>query len=159
MTDTLPGPGFVMEMERVFAAPRALVFDCMTKAEHLARWWGPRGFDVPLCESDPVPGGRLVLHMRGPEPYGTNPVEGEFVEVSPPGRLRFVLRGFPQSDSWGIEHLTTIEFTDAPGGGTLLKMSTEVLQVSDALRPALGGMHEGWSQSLDKMGELLAEIG
>jgi uncharacterized protein YndB with AHSA1/START domain len=160
MTDPLPGPGFVMRMERIFAAPRALVFDCMTKADHLARWWGPRGFDVPLCESDPVPGGRLVLHMRGPEPYGTNPVEGEFVAVSPPDRLSFVLRGFPGEDgSWGIEHLTTIHFSDAPGGGTLLTMATEVLQVSDALRPALGGMREGWSQSLDKMEELLAAIG
>ncbi|RYD64987.1 MAG: SRPBCC domain-containing protein, partial [Sphingomonadales bacterium] len=140
--------------------PRELVFDCMTKAEHLARWWGPRGFDVPLCESDPVAGGRLVLHMRGPEPYGTNPVEGEFVEVSPSERLSFVLRGFPGEDgSWGIEHLTTIEFSDAPDGGTLLKMATEVKQVSEALRPALGGMREGWSQSLDKMAELLADIG
>lgn len=160
MTDTLPGPGFVMRMERTFAAPRDLVFACMTKAEHLARWWGPRGFDVPLCESDPVPGGRLVLHMRGPEPYGTNPVHGEFVEVSPIDRLSFVLRGFPEEDgSWGIEHLTTVDFSDAPGGGTLLTMATEVKQVSDALRPALGGMREGWSQSLDKMEELMFELG
>jgi len=160
MTDTLPGPGFVMHLERTFAAPRQLVFDCLTKKEHLERWWGPRGFDVPLCESDPVPGGRLVLHMRGPEPYPTNPVEGEFLEVSPIDRLSFVLRGFPGEDgSWGIEHVTTFDFSDAPGGGTRMQMKTEVKQVSDALRPALGGMRQGWSESFDKMDELMADLG
>ena len=158
MSDAEIGPGYTVHIERVFAAPRGLVFDCLTKAEHLARWWGPRGFDVPLCESDPVPGGKLVLHMRGPDPFGTNPVEGEFVEVSPPDTPSFVLRGFPDGDGgWGIEHLTTMHFTDAPGG-TLMRMSTKVLQISDALRPAIAGMHEGWSQSFDKMAELLETL-
>ena len=156
-TDTL-GVGYEVTIERRFDAPRQLVFDCMTKAEHLARWWGPRMFDVPVCESDARVGGKLVIHMRGPDPYGTNPVEGEFLEVSPPDRLQFVLRGFPGEDgSWGIEHVTTMDFEDAEGA-TLMRMTTRVLQVSDALLPALGGMREGWSQSLDKMAELLVEL-
>ena len=152
------GIGYVVHLERTFAAPRDLVFDCLTKAEHLQRWWGPRGFDVPVCESDPVPGGKLVIHMRGPDPFGINPVEGEFVEVSRPDMLSFVLHGFPGEDgSWGIEHLTTMHFTDAPGG-THMRMTTEVLQISEALKPAIAGAHEGWSQSFDKMAELLETL-
>ncbi len=160
MSTTEIGLGYEMTIDRVFAAPRALVFDCFTQAEHLRRWWGPREFDAPLCESDPRPGGKIRIDMRGPEPYGTNPVHGEFLEVDRPNRLRFVLRAFEQADgSWGIEHEDTLVFEDMPGGGTRLHMTTIVTQVSEDLLPALSGMKEGWSQSLDKLDELLPELG
>jgi len=29
---------------RIFGAPRRLLFKMWTEPEHLARWWGPRGF-------------------------------------------------------------------------------------------------------------------
>ena len=58
--------------------------------------------------------------------------------IDRPERLVMVLRGFPGEDgSWGIEHRTTMDFTDAPGGGTRMQMTTVVLQVSEALLPAL----------------------
>ena len=51
---------------RVFAAPRALVFSMFTDAKHLAAWWGPHSWDNPVCEADPRPGGKILIHMRGP---------------------------------------------------------------------------------------------
>ncbi len=39
---TLPSDREIL-MTRVCDAPRDLVFDAMTRPEHLARWWGPRG--------------------------------------------------------------------------------------------------------------------
>jgi uncharacterized protein YndB with AHSA1/START domain len=156
MTSQEPGVGFTMTLAREFAAPRALVFDCFTKAGHLAKWWGPHGFDTPVAEADARPGGAILLHMRAPD-GGVNAIEGEYGEVSPPERLVFTLRGFRGEDgSWGIEHESTLAFTDV-AGGTLLKMATVVKQVSEDLRFALSGMKEGWSQSLDKMDALLAE--
>lgn len=153
------GIGREVTIDRVFAAPRELVFDCMTRSEHLEKWWGPHGFDVPFCESDARPGGSVRIDMRGPEPYGTNPVQGEFEVVDRPERLVMVLRGFPGEDgSWGIEHRTTMVFTDAPEGGTRMQMSTVVLQVSEALLPALDGMREGWSQSFEKLATLLRQL-
>ncbi|WP_342250768.1 SRPBCC family protein [Sphingomonas sp. OTU376] len=153
------GIGREVTIDRVFAAPRELVFDCMTRSEHLEKWWGPHGFDVPFCESDARPGGSVRIDMRGPEPYGTNPVQGEFEVVDRPERLVMVLRGFPCEDgSWGIEHRTTMVFTDAPEGGTRMQMSTVVLQVSEALLPALDGMREGWSQSFEKLETLLRQL-
>lgn len=153
------GIGREVTIDRVFAAPRELVFDCMTRSDHLAKWWGPHGFDVPFCESDARPGGKVRIAMRGPEPYGINPVEGEFEAVDRPERLVMVLRGFPGEDgSWGIEHRTTMVFTDAPEGGTRMQMTTVVLQVSEALLPALSGMREGWSQSFEKLDSVLGEL-
>ncbi len=153
------GIGREVTIDRVFAAPRELVFDCMTRSEHLEKWWGPHGFDVPFCESDARPGGKVRIDMRGPEPYGVNPVEGEFEAVDRPARLVMVLRGFPgENGSWGIEHRTTMVFTDAPEGGTRMQMTTVVRQVSEALLPALDGMREGWSQSFEKLDGVLREL-
>jgi len=152
------GVGSEVTIVRTFAAPRALVFDCMTKAEHLARWWGPHHFDVPFAESDARAGGKIRIDMRGPEPYGINEVHGEYLEVERPDRLVMVLRAFQDTDgSWGIEHETTMVFEDAPGG-TRMHMTTVVKQVSEALLPALAGMQEGWSQSFEKLEALLPEL-
>lgn len=153
------GVGSEVTIVRTFAAPRALVFDCLTKAEHLARWWGPHHFDVPFCESDVRPGGAIRIDMRGPDPYGTNPVFGEFIEIERPERLSMVLRAFKQPDgNWGIEHVSTFRFEDAPGGGTTMHMTTVVQQVSEAMLPALAGMEEGWSQSFEKLEAVLPEL-
>lgn len=152
------GVGYEVTIDRVFKAPRDLVFDCMTKAEHLARWWGPHHFDVPLAESDARPGGKIRLDMRGPEPYGMNEVHGEYEVVDRPDTLVMVLRAFGAPDgSWGIEHRTTMVFTDAPEG-THMHMTTSVLQASEELLPALTGMREGWSQSFEKLEGFLEEI-
>lgn len=153
------GIGREVTIDRVFAGPRELVFDCMTRSDHLAKWWGPHGFDVPFAESEARPGGKIRLDMRGPEPYGINEVHGEYEVVERPDRLVMVLRAFGAPDgSWGIEHRTTMVFTDAPEGGTRMQMTTLVLQVSEALLPALDGMREGWSQSFEKLETVLREL-
>ena len=51
---------------RLVDAPRELVFRAWTAAEHLARWWGPEGFTVPECESDPRPGGAIRMNRCDP---------------------------------------------------------------------------------------------
>ena len=158
MTDE-PGVGYQVTIERVFSAPRELVFDAITQPEHLARWWGPHHFDAPVCESDPRPGGAIRIDMRGPEPFGTSPIFGEYLKVDRPDGFSMVLRAFEQPDgSWGIEHVTDFRFEDAPGGGTQMHMTTTVKQVSESMLEALRGMREGWSQSLEKLETLLAEL-
>ncbi len=40
-------------MTRLFNAPRRLVFEAMTKPEHVKQWWGRlgEGYSVPICET------------------------------------------------------------------------------------------------------------
>lgn len=49
--------GNVLILEREFNAPRVLVFQAFTKAEHLKQWWGPRGWTLPVCHVDFREGG------------------------------------------------------------------------------------------------------
>jgi uncharacterized protein YndB with AHSA1/START domain len=46
-----------LQITRVFDAPRQLVFKLWTEPEHLARWWGPRGFTTISSRIDVRPGG------------------------------------------------------------------------------------------------------
>src|SRR5688500_7232647 len=52
---------------RTFDAPRELVFDMWTSREHVANWWGPRGFTLTTHEMDVRPGGVWRFVMHGPD--------------------------------------------------------------------------------------------
>jgi uncharacterized protein YndB with AHSA1/START domain len=71
---------------RVFDAPRELVFRAWTEAEHLSRWWGPKGFTLTIHEFDPRPGGAWRFVMHGPN-GADYPNACVFVEISPPYRI------------------------------------------------------------------------
>lgn len=51
-------------LERIFDAPRELVFRAFSEAEHLKRWWGPQGWDLTVCDIDFRPGGSWHYCMK-----------------------------------------------------------------------------------------------
>src|SRR3989442_1038464 len=73
-------------MTRVFDAPRQLVFDAWTRPELFVRWFGPRGWSVPVCEIDLRPGGSYRYVLRGPGGAEIG-LRGAYREVVPPERL------------------------------------------------------------------------
>jgi uncharacterized protein YndB with AHSA1/START domain len=74
---------------RLIDAPRRLVFKAWTDPDHLARWWGPKGFTNTFHEFDPRPGGAWRLVMHGPDgvDYTNESVFRELVEAE---RIVFV---------------------------------------------------------------------
>jgi uncharacterized protein YndB with AHSA1/START domain len=73
---------------RVFDAPRERVFEAWTDPDHLAQWWGPKGFTNTFEEFDLRPGGNWRFVMHGPDgvDYKNHSV---FVEVVKPERIVF----------------------------------------------------------------------
>lgn len=63
---TLPSDQEIL-ITRTFDAPRDLVWQMWTKAEHLQHWWGPEGWTLPICEMDFRPGGTWFYCMQGPD--------------------------------------------------------------------------------------------
>jgi uncharacterized protein YndB with AHSA1/START domain len=55
-------------LERTFDAPRELVFRMFEDPEHLSQWWGPRGWEVPVCTVDFRPGGVWHYCMKCMDP-------------------------------------------------------------------------------------------
>src|SRR5215469_2640237 len=58
-----------IHMTRLFDAPRRLVFEAMTKPEHIKRWWGilDDQHSVVVCEVDLRPGGTWRFVGSGPK--------------------------------------------------------------------------------------------
>jgi uncharacterized protein YndB with AHSA1/START domain len=138
----------VLRLERTFRAPREAVFRAFTEREQLMRWWGPKGYTVPRCELDARPGGAWRTVMRSPE--GTEMVVGGvYREVRAPARLVFTW-AWETDGRPGHETLVTLEFHDREGT-TALVVTHETFETTDGR----DRHREGWSSSLDCLGEHL----
>jgi uncharacterized protein YndB with AHSA1/START domain len=71
---------------RVIDAPRERVFKAFSDPNHLAKWWGPKGFTNTFDEFDLRPGGVWRFVMHGPD-AANFPNESVFVEVAVPERV------------------------------------------------------------------------
>ena len=140
-----------IEMTRTFDAPRELVFEACTRPEHMAQWWGPRGYTLPVCEMDVRPGGTYRFVQRGTD-GGEHPFHGEFREVSAPSRLVLtqIYDPIPQS-----ELLITISFEEIGERRTRLRehMLFDSIQSRDGMLQA--GMEYGARDSMDRLEEQL----
>jgi uncharacterized protein YndB with AHSA1/START domain len=139
---------------REFAAPRELVFRAWTDASHLAQWWGPKGFTNPICEIDARVGGRLRIHMRGPD-GAVYPMKGVIQEIVAPERLVFSNIALDAEGNHLLEGLTTVVFTEE-NGKTKMTLNTRATAVVEMAAARLRGMEAGWTQSIDKLQAYIA---
>ena len=155
MAEQTPGAGYEVTLTRTFKAPAALVFDCFTDAGHLANWWGPGGCSNVIHTLDARPGGELSLTMSGPGFSHT--MGGEFVELDRPSRLVFLTKAFEApGGGWGIINRNTVTLEEQDGVTTMTLHTLVEKAEGEIVLGALGGMREGWSQSLDRLVEHVA---
>src|SRR5688500_9174089 len=143
-----------IRMTRLFDAPRRLVFEAMTRPEHVKQWWGRlgEGYSVPVCEIDLRPGGAWRFVNRHPD--GEAAFHGVYREVTPPERLVFteIFEAFPDSES-----VVTAVFSEE-GGKTRLT-ATVVYPSADVRDMVLeSGMATGAGISYDRLEEVVAEL-
>lgn len=140
----------VLVIERVFDAPRQLVFDAWTQSEHMAKWWGPRGFKSTVLRNELRPGGAYRIHMLGPD--GDHWTQGVYREVVPPERLVMVGSwADAQGNPTRPETTLTLIFEEL-AGKTRLTLHNAIFESTTAR-----DMHNsGWSSALDCLAEYLA---
>jgi uncharacterized protein YndB with AHSA1/START domain len=143
---------------RIVSAPRQLVYDVWTKAEHLEHWFSPNGFTVHGVESDPRPGGVFRLIMRNAEGNGFWSV-GKYLEADPPRRVVVRCGGEAPDGSLMFEVINTAVFEEQ-GGKTIIHATSEVIAINDPTiaNAAIAGMEEGWRQTLDRFEARLAKV-
>lgn len=143
-----------IRLTRLFDAPRHLVFEAMTKPEHVKRWWGclGEGYSVPVCEIDLRPGGAWRFVNRHPK--GEAVFYGEYREIMPPSRLVFteIFAEFP-----GTVSVVTTDLAEEEGRtrmtATIRYRSIEVRDIVLAT-----GMDRGAGISYDRLEDLVAEL-
>jgi uncharacterized protein YndB with AHSA1/START domain len=152
----------VLEITRVYAAPRERVFQYFVDPDLVARWWGPNGFHTPRekVAIEPVAGGRhhKVMVLESPEiaagmgvAVGAEfPDSARVLEIREPELL--VLSSEPQPDMGLVERtITRIEFhADGPE-------RTRVVLVDGPYTEMMAPHAEtGWAQSFEKLATSLA---
>jgi uncharacterized protein YndB with AHSA1/START domain len=91
--------------------------------------------------------------MRAPE--GTeHPMKGIFREVVAGERLVFTNIALDAKGATLLDGLTVVTFED-DGSGTRLTLQSSAAGAAGVVEPMLEGMEAGWSQSLEKLSELL----
>ena len=135
----------VLAFERVFDAPREIVFAMWTHPKHLIRWYGPRGHSVTTCEVDFRVGGGWRFYMdQGSEETW---VWGTYHAIEEPSKLVF-----SSSMHWHrYETLVTIHFDDMGDGRTNMRFRQEEFGNFEDCED-----HRwGWTSALDKFSEQL----
>jgi uncharacterized protein YndB with AHSA1/START domain len=136
-------------MTRVLDATPERVWRALTGPDQLGRWWGPAGFTCPSVDLDVRVGGRYRIEMKPPR-GAAFVLEGEFREVIPPSRLAYTFRWEPP-DPDDQETVATLSLTDR-GGTTVLALDQRPFATPTRLE-----LHEvGWSESLDRLAQLIA---
>ncbi len=160
----------LISLTRTLDAPHDLVWKCWTESERFARWFGPHGFELPVCELDPREGGGIRFCHAGPDGFRVW-VQGTFNEVNPKDRLVFsgtftdeagTPIPHPMIPDWPIEAVivTTVTLEALDSGKTRQTVSQEITPHSLATHPAVINERKdaavGWAETLDRLEELLA---
>jgi len=141
-----------------YKAPAEIVFKAWTDPKLLCRWWGPRFFTNPVCDLDSRPGGAIRIDMKDPDGI-VYPMTGTFHDILKPRRLVFSTAAVP--DSNGVPRLQTLVTAvfARKKQGTSIDLKVVVVRAGSGTDQALKGMQEGWSQSLERLGELTDKAG
>jgi uncharacterized protein YndB with AHSA1/START domain len=146
-------PPVSLTLERVFAAPRELVFRAWAEPQRFAQWWGPHGLVLETCDFDPCRGGDIHISMRLPDGQ-LHHIVGRFTEVEAPALIAFDGKAITEQGEVLVGSETRVAFADDAGGTRL----TLALRVTTPIGPSdLRQMEESWVEILEKLAANVSE--
>ena len=98
---------------------------------------------------------RIVMHGPDGNDY---PMKGVFREVAPPERLVFTNIAIDNDGNHLLEGETTVIF-DEKDGKTTLTLKAHAVGLVPIAPQMLAGMEAGWTQSIDKLEDLVPRSG
>jgi uncharacterized protein YndB with AHSA1/START domain len=147
----------VLTFERVFDAPRELVFRAFTEPKRLAEWFGPKGWTLTECDVDLKPGGEWRYCMRGPNGE-TSRGKSVYREIKSPERLVYtdVFTDEAYNEAPNMPHmLITVTFEDE-GGKTRLRMRSDYGSLEELDQVMAMGMLQGMEETFERLDQHLA---
>jgi len=157
-------------LTREYTAPRQLVFDAWTQAEHLKNWMFPfKGFTCEYASADITPGGESLHKMTAPNGFEMWLLT-KYEEITPPECLVFrqyvsneagdILPN-PQMPNWPKEMRTTIKLEEL-GDKTQLQLIWQPInptsEEAEAFEASRSEHDKGWGGGLDQLIDYLASL-
>ena len=135
-----------IRITRTLKAPIELMWDVWTNPEHIANWWGPKGFTTTIHGMDFREGGEWILTMHGPD--GTNyPNRSIFKEIIPFKKIVY--------QHFNPNFLATVLFESK---GEETQVDWNMLFETAAMRETIVKVHkadEGIKQNVERLEEYL----
>jgi uncharacterized protein YndB with AHSA1/START domain len=156
----------VLVLERVFDAPRELVFRMFKDAEHLKRWWGPRGWEVPVCTVDFRPGGvwhycMTCVDKNQGDFYGMESwCKAVYKAINEPESIAYT-DYFSDADGNVNNEMpsTEVELSFIDLGGKTQLVSRGTYATAEDLKTVMDmGLLEGITETWDRLEEHLASV-
>ncbi len=144
-------PKLDFALERFIDAPRHLVWEALTKPEHLKEWYMPKAWGrVSTCELDVQPGGifSITIAAEGQEV----PNLGCFLEVIPMERLVWTSMLFPgyRPAVFDDVPITAIATMETVGTGTRYVFTALHRDEADFEKDKASGFLQGTEIALDQ---------
>ncbi|ALS28129.1 ATPase [Paenibacillus sp. 32O-W] len=157
--------GRELVLERVFDAPRELVFEAFAKAEHLMRWFGTKGWPLTVCNIDFRPGGIWHYCMKcvdesqeyfGQESWG----RAVFNEIVEPERIVYT-DAFSDAEGNVNENMpvarVTLDFVKHDGKTKLISRTQYATE--EGLKAVLDmGVIQGINETWNSLADFLADL-
>lgn len=141
---------------RIFDAPRDLVWTVWTEPEHIAKWWGPKGFTTTTYNMDVKAGGVWRFVMHGPDRDYQNKIT--YLEVVRPERLVYKHGGTGDKEDREIEPVSfqvTVTFAEQGGKTRVdMRMAFPSAKARDHVVKTYGAV-EGLAQTLARLEDYL----
>jgi uncharacterized protein YndB with AHSA1/START domain len=154
-------------LDRVFDAPRDMVWRAWTDPDHLNRWYGP-GVETIIHRFDLKAGGLWLNEMKWGAKSDLSRME--FQEVDPPKRLVWLHSATdadwnvvpnPMMPDWPRTLLTTVTFTEA-GTQTQMRMTLVPVDATPAeiacFTGAMANLGKGWGKGFEILDAMLVEM-
>lgn len=138
-------------LNRVFDAPRELVWKAWTDPEMMKVWSAPRGFTIPRSEGELRINGPWRATMVKPDGEELN-LGGKYLEITEAERLVFTHVWMDQNGNpTSPESIVTVTLT-ARGKKTEMNFR----QTGFESEGSRDGHSEGWTECFDKLDEMLS---
>jgi uncharacterized protein YndB with AHSA1/START domain len=143
--------GYVVRIERAFAASAEEVFDAWTSPEVMRRWFHCRpDWETPEAEVDLRVGGKVRVVMRKPDGSEVE-ARGQYTQIDRPHRL---VMTWSFDDDPSNEQLMELSFSESDGSTTVVLVNSRIS--TEKRRDA---QDWGWHGCLDELERALADSG
>ena len=150
--------GTDLEVSRLFAAPPAKVWRCLTEPDLVCRWWTPAPVTTTSADIGLYPGGAFRMTFVMPD-HPAQVMDFCILHVDPGRRLVWTdlmsegLR--PAKAMFGFAAITSIA---AEGTGTRYRAQAMHRSAEGAENHVQAGFHEGWGAVADQLGKVAEGI-
>ncbi|MFK7952970.1 MAG: SRPBCC domain-containing protein [Ekhidna sp.] len=139
-------------INKTFNAPIELVWEAWTQAEHIAKWWSPKGIETKVIEHDFSIGGKWKYAM--PMPDGKEFIaEGQYTEIEALKKIVSLANFKPMTEGVEIQSLF-----EKDGDKTHFTFNVVHPTEEYKIQQEKMGILNGWGSVFERLDALLKEL-